>query len=124
MPVTKLSELLAIDKGELTDRVRSGKYLPQAILGVEIPKGKGKTRLLGIPTVTDRLLQQAVLQIITARFEYEFSDSSITVIDNADSDFSSGNGENEVFQDNMIKSLNIRRLDGYEEYETLEDEEN
>lgn len=76
MPVTKLSELLAIDKEELTTTVRSGKYLPQAILGVEISKGKGKTRLLGIPTVTDRLLQQAVLQVITARFEYGFSDSS------------------------------------------------
>lgn len=76
MPVTRLSELLAIDKEELTTTVRSGKYLPQAILGVEIPKGKGKTRLLGIPTVTDRLLQQAVLQVITARFEYGFSDSS------------------------------------------------
>jgi group II intron reverse transcriptase/maturase len=76
MPATKLSELLTIDKEGLTAKVRSGKYLPQAILGVEIPKGKGKTRLLGIPTVTDRLLQQAVLQVITARFEYEFSDSS------------------------------------------------
>jgi len=76
MPVTRLSDLLAIDKEDLTATVRSGKYLPQAILGVEIPKGKGKTRLLGIPTVTDRLLQQAVLQVITARFEYGFSDSS------------------------------------------------
>jgi len=76
MPVTKLSELLAIDKEELTAKISNGKYLPQAILGVKIPKGKGKTRLLGIPTVTDRLLQQAVLQVITARFEYEFSDSS------------------------------------------------
>ena len=76
MPVTKLSELLSIDKEELTAKVRSGKYLPQAILGVEISKGNGKTRLLGIPTVTDRLLQQAVLQVITARFEFEFSDSS------------------------------------------------
>jgi len=76
MPVTKLSELLAIDKEELTATVKSGNYLPQAILGVEISKGEGKTRLLGIPTVTDRLLQQAVLQVITARFEYEFSDSS------------------------------------------------
>lgn len=76
MPVTKLSELLAIDKEELTTTVRSGKYLPQPILGVEIPKGKGKTRLLGIPTVTDRLLQQAVLQVINARFEFEFSESS------------------------------------------------
>ena len=76
MPVTKLTELLVIDKEELTATVRSGKYLPQAILGVEIPKGNGKTRLLGIPTVSDRLLQQAVLQVITARFEVGFSDSS------------------------------------------------
>jgi RNA-directed DNA polymerase len=76
MPVTKLSELLSIDKEGLTAKVRSGKYLPQAILGVEIPKGNGKTRLLGIPTVTDRLLQQAVLQVINARFEFEFSENS------------------------------------------------
>lgn len=76
MPVTKLSELLSIDKEELTGKVRSGRYLSQPILGVEIPKGNGKTRLLGIPTVTDRLLQQAVLQVINARFEYEFSESS------------------------------------------------
>ncbi len=76
MPVTKLSELLSIDKDELTSKVLSGKYLPQAILGVEIPKGNGKKRLLGIPTVTDRLLQQAVLQVINASFEFEFSESS------------------------------------------------
>lgn len=73
MPVTKLSELMSIDKEEMTGKVRSGRYLPQPILGVEIPKGNGKTRLLGIPTVTDRLLQQAVLQVMMPRFEYEFS---------------------------------------------------
>jgi RNA-directed DNA polymerase len=76
MPVTRLTELLSIDREALVENVRSGKYLPQPILGVEIPKGNGKTRLLGIPTVTDRLLQQAVLQIIMARFEFGFSDSS------------------------------------------------
>ena len=73
MPVTRLSELLSIDKEELTNDVRSGKYFPQPILGVEIPKGNGNTRLLGIPTVTDRLLQQAVLQKIMPQFEFEFS---------------------------------------------------
>lgn len=76
MPVTKLPELLAINREALTNKVLSDKYLPQAVLGAEIPKGNGKTRLLGIPTVTDRLLQQAVLQIINARFEFEFSKSS------------------------------------------------
>ncbi len=77
MPVTKLTELLSIDKEELTAKVRTGKYLPQPILAVEIPKGdKGGTRLLGIPTVTDRMLQQAVLQVMMARFEFEFSESS------------------------------------------------
>lgn len=76
MPVTALSGLMSIDKDKLTEEVRTGKYLPDAILGVKIPKGEGKTRLLGIPTVRDRMLQQAVLQVITARFEFEFSDHS------------------------------------------------
>ena len=76
MPVTKLTDLMAIDQQELIEKVRLGAYLPQAILGVEIPKGNGQYRLLGIPTVTDRLLQQAVSQVVMARFEFEFSDHS------------------------------------------------
>ena len=76
MPVTQLSELMSIDKEVLTEEVRQGKYLPQPIKGVDIPKGGGKTRLLGIPTVRDRMLQQAVLQVVAARFEFEFSDNS------------------------------------------------
>ena len=76
MPVSKLTYLMAIDQQELVSKVRSNAYLPQAILGVEIPKGNGQYRLLGIPTVTDRLLQQAVLQVVMIRFELEFSDSS------------------------------------------------
>ena len=76
MPVTKLSELMSIDKENLAKEVLSGNYLPKPILGVEIPKPGGKYRLLGIPTVTDRMLQQAVLQVINARFEFEFSENS------------------------------------------------
>ena len=51
-------------------------YTPQAILGVEIPKGGGKTRLLGVPTVTERFFQQAVSQYLMLSFEKEFSPHS------------------------------------------------
>lgn len=76
MPVSELTELMSIDYANLVSKVLSGQYLPQAIRGVEIPKANGKKRMLGIPTVTDRMLQQAVVQIITPKFEYEFSDHS------------------------------------------------
>src|SRR5660398_238829 len=76
MRVPTISQLPTIAKAVRTRKVRPGKYLPQAILGVEIPKENGNIRLLGIPTVTDRLLQQAVLQVMMARFEFGFSDSS------------------------------------------------
>jgi RNA-directed DNA polymerase len=45
------------------------RYIPTAIKGVEIPKSNGKTRLLGVPTVVDRWLQQAVSQQLAAKFD-------------------------------------------------------
>ena len=47
---------------ELTDRIRRGKYTPKPVRRVEIPKPDGGVRKLGIPTVTDRTIQQAMAQ--------------------------------------------------------------
>ena len=54
----------------------TGNYTPQAVLGVEIPKTSGGKRLLGIPTVIDRLIQQAIHQVLAPLFDNEFSDFS------------------------------------------------
>ena len=70
---TELTDYFRENKTSITQSLKEGLYQPQAILGVEIPKGNGKTRLLGIPTVTDRLLQQAVSQVLMPKYEYEFS---------------------------------------------------
>jgi group II intron reverse transcriptase/maturase len=76
MNVKELQTYLDKNRNKLVEQIRSGNYLPQAIRGKEIPKGNGKTRLLGIPTVIDRMLQQAVARVIMPKYEYMFSQYS------------------------------------------------
>jgi retron-type reverse transcriptase len=76
MQVEGLQEYLSTHQRDLVREVLADNYLPNAIRGVAIPKSNGNKRLLGIPTVVDRWLQQAVSQQLMTRFELEFSDQS------------------------------------------------
>ena len=69
METTELSVYITENRSEILSTIRRNSYMPNSILGVKIPKGKGETRLLGIPTVVDRWLQQAVSQQLMVHFE-------------------------------------------------------
>ena len=74
--VDELKAHVDIHRPELEILIRNCQYMPQPIRSKEIPKKNKKVRILGIPTVVDRMLQQAVTRIIQPLYEVEFSSYS------------------------------------------------
>ena len=76
MQTKELTEFIQTHRSRICSQIISRSYQPNAIRGVEIPKSNGKTRLLGVPTVVDRWLQQAVSQQLALYFELDFESES------------------------------------------------
>ena len=72
----QLQDYMQENWSRIKQEITTGHYQPQAVLGVEIPKTSGGKRLLGIPTVIDRLIQQSIHQVLNPIFDVEFSEYS------------------------------------------------
>jgi RNA-directed DNA polymerase len=76
MKVENLRGYLKVHWQEVRETLESGKYRPSPVRRVEIPKSDGGVRQLGIPTVLDRVIQQAIAQVLSPMFEGIFSTQS------------------------------------------------
>ena len=77
MQVDELLPFLKENQESLIQEIREGKYKPNPVRRVEIPKEtKGEFRKLGVPTVVDRVIQQAIAQEISLIYEEQFSENS------------------------------------------------
>ena len=76
MTIEEAFQWLKEHNHELTERIRKGHYTPSPVRRVEIPKSDGGVRKLGIPTVIDRIIQQAMSQQLIPTYEPKFSDGS------------------------------------------------
>lgn len=74
--IDEIDEYLKENWEDIKERIRKRKYKPQPVLRVEIPKPNGGVRKLGIPTVMDRIIEQAIVQVITPIVEPHFSEYS------------------------------------------------
>ena len=76
MKVEELDEFIQESGKEICDKIRNRKYKPLPVRRVQIPKPDGSKRDLGIPSVKDRWIQQAIYQVLSPIFEKEFSETS------------------------------------------------
>lgn len=76
MTVKELEAYWKANGEEIKQHIRGRKYKPSPVLRVEIPKPNGGVRELGIPTVNDRCIQQAIAQVLTPIFEKQFHENS------------------------------------------------
>ena len=93
---------------KIWNRMSSGAYFPLPVKGVEIPKSDGKVRLLGIPTVADRVAQTVVLRYLEPRVEPKFHPDSYGYRPNKSALDAVGVARKRCWQSNWVVDLDIK----------------